>query len=328
MNGKYFQARMATGSFPLLVAIVLATASWWLVPGIAPDRAEWGSGVVGGWPVLVRWLAGYASQAVVVCLLAWLTVRCVLIRTTFTCHLSFYVLLAACMLPHTLQAGTVLECCLLGMFLSLFHTYQRVEPVGLVFQGFFFFGLGTMAFPPVLLLLPFLLLMQTWFHNMTWRTFFAALIGTALPYWLALGYACAVGDMDVACAPLHAAFDFRHLTYAAFTPVHWVNLGTLVVLTLWCCVFYAGSSYADKIRTRIQLYYVMMFEVLCLLLLLLQPQHYVALLSAMLPCSSLLVGHYFAVGHDRRSFVSSIVVLVVMLALYVFNLWTQLSSFS
>ena len=205
MNGRYFQDRMATGSLPLLVAVVLATAFWWLLPGLAPDGADWGSGVAGGWPSYARRLAAYVLQAGVLCLLAWLTVRHALIRVTATCHLTLYALLAACLLPHTLQAGGVVGCCLLAMLLSLFHTYQHVDPVGLVCQGFFFFGLGTLAFPPMLLLLPFLLVMQAWFHNVTWRTFFAALIGAALPYWLMLGYACAVGDMEVFYAPLRAA---------------------------------------------------------------------------------------------------------------------------
>ena len=44
--------------------------------------------------------------------------------------------------------------------------------------------------------------------------------------------------------------------------------------------------------------------------------------------SSLLAGHYFAVNRDRRSLVALIVVLVVLSAFYVFNLWTQLSNFS
>lgn len=328
MNGRYFQDRMATGSLPLLVAVVFATAFWWLLPGLAPDGADWGSGVAGGWPSYARRLAAYVLQAGVLCLLAWLTVRHALIRVTATCHLSLYALLAACLLPHTLQAGGVVSCCLLAMLLSLFHTYQHVDPVGLVCQGFFFFGLGTLAFPPMLLLLPFLLVMQAWFHNVTWRTFFAALIGAALPHWLMLGYACAVGDMEVFYAPLRAAVRFLPVSYACLTPVHWANLGVLAALTLWSCVLYAGSSYADKIRTRIQLYYVMTVEALCLLFLFLQPQHYAALLGAMLPCSSLLAGHYFAVNRDRRSLVALIVVLVVLSALYVFNLWTQLSNFS
>lgn len=328
MNGRYFQDRMATGSLPLLVAVAFATVCWWLLPGVSSGSAEWAGTLADGHSSFASRLAGYALQALALCLLAWLTVRHVLIRVTSTCHLSLYALLAACMLPHTFQAGNVLGCCLLGMLLSLFHTYQRVEPVGLICQGFFFFGLGTMAFPPMLCLLPFLVVMQAWFHNMTWRTFFAALLGAALPYWLAFGYACAVGDMDVVCAPLRAAVDFRPVSYSSLAPVCWVNVALLVALTLWSVVLYAANSYEDKIRTRIQFYYIMAAEALCLVFLLLQPHHYAALMSAMLPCSSLLAGHYFAVTRDRRSLVVTLVVLVAVVSLYVFNLWTQLSSFS
>ena len=50
--------------------------------------------------------------------------------------------------------------------------------------------------------------------------------------------------------------------------------------------------------------------------------------GGVVPCCSLLAGQYFAVNRDRRAFVASVVTLVLLAALYAFNLWIRLFSFS
>lgn len=328
MKYKYFQDSLATGSLPLLVAILVAAAYWWLVPSGVPERVPCAllAGLKDAFPAYVWRIAGYGFYAAGALLLAGITVHHALIRVHSTFYITLFVWLSAGLLPHTLHEGSVLTCCLLAMCFFLFHTYQRVEPVEILFQGFFFYAVGTLFFPPALWLLPFLLGFQTWFHHLTPRVVFAMLAGVSLPYWFLFGYAYTVDDVELFLAPLREAVAWMPVDYASLTSIQVVGLVVVGVFTLWSCVLYAGSSYQDKIRTRTFIYHVMAVEALLFVFLLLQPQHYAVLMAPVVTCCSLLAGHYFAVSRDRRSFVASLVVLVVSVALYIFNLWTQLYS--
>ena len=331
MTQKHYLDRLATGKLPLLVCVVAASAYWWLVPveASAPEPGSLWGRLLAFLPAGVCAAAGYVLSALGIILLAVLTVSHALIRVQSTFYMGLYALLSACLLPHVVQAGQVWACCLALMFLSLFHTYQRVEPVDDVFRGFFFYGVGVLFFPQGVWLLPFLLGMQAWFHNVTLRTFFAALLGACLPAWFLLAYAYGLDDMELLRHTLGRAVDFKAIDYAGVGPARWAGLGVVVALTLWCCVCYAGRSYQDKIRTRLFLYYVMTVEAICLLFFFLQPQHYDMLVGGgVVPCCSLLAGQYFAVNRDRRAFVASVVTLVLLAALYAFNLWIRLFSFS
>lgn len=328
MNHKCFQDRLATGSLPLLVASLVAVAYWWLVPSGAPLAV---SGTC--WEALATCIPGYVWRiggfvlyVSGVLALAGVTVHHALIRVYSTFYLSLFVVFSAVALPHTLHAGSVLVCCLLAMFFFLFHTYQRVEPVEIVFQGFFAYGIATLFFPPAIWYLPFLLIMQSWFHRVTVRVLFAMLVGAMLPYWFLFAYAYTADDMDFFVTLLRDAVAFMPIDYTVLAPMQIAGLGVAVLLTGWSCVLYAASSYHDKIRTRTFIYYVMAVAVFSLVFLLLQPQYYAVLMSPVVLCCSLLAGHYLAVTRDRRSLVTSVVLLVVMTALYVFNLWIQLYS--
>lgn len=68
-------------------------------------------------------------------------------------------------------------------FYFLFRTESEREPVGYTFRATFYLSLGSLAWPPLLLLLPLLLWSQIVFlRTMTLRSLCASLLGLVLPY--------------------------------------------------------------------------------------------------------------------------------------------------
>lgn len=329
MKSKYFQDKLATGSIPLLVAILIASLYWLLTPA---SESPSGNGL---WNLIqqtcpgiyLQNFIGYGLLILSTALYAGLTVHHAVIRVYSTAYLSLFLLISACMLPHTLLVSTVLSCCMLGLFFFLFHTYQRIEPVEIIFQGFLFYGISTLLYPPLLWFLPFLLCLQGWFYHITLRTFFATLIGTGLPYWFLLAYAYCTGKMYLFYEPFLTAINFQPINYQSIGWLKGINLLILIGLSIWSCLNYAQSSYLDKIRTRTFIYFTATTEALHLLFLSLQPQHYNAFLCPIILCTSLLTGQYLAVNRNKRSFISFIVILVLLIILYILNLWTLLYSF-
>ncbi len=328
MRLTYLQERLATGSLPLLVAFLIASALWWLPS--ADTAAATTGGLWDGVPGLLTpfggRLAGYILLLLALLLLGAVTVHHAVIRVHSTFYLTLFLLLAAVAQPHTLQGGSVSACCLAATFYFLFRTYQGVEPVGDVFRGFFFYGLATLAVPPLLLLLPVLLLMQTGFHHLSPRTLCAALIGALLPYWFLGGYAYTIGEWDLLLRQLAAVVRFSPTDYSTLTPPAIATLALTLLLTLWSIIHYARNSFLDKIRTRTCIYYILSTEALLWVLLAFQPVLYPSLAAPLTACASLLVGHYFAVTRDRRSGIGLLVTLALIAALYLLDVWTQLYS--
>ena len=151
MRLTYLQERLATGSLPLLVAFLIASALWWLPS--ADTAAATTGGLWDSVPGLLTpfggRLAGYILLLLALLLLGAVTVHHAVIRVHSTFYLTLFLLLAAVAQPHTLQGGSVSACCLAATFYFLFRTYQGVEPVGDVIRGFFFYGLATLAVHPL-----------------------------------------------------------------------------------------------------------------------------------------------------------------------------------
>ena len=329
MNSKLFQDRLATGSLTLFVAGLISAIFWLLLPAYEPLSTDTLPNYLPAFlnGIYIRSLCGYALLLLSGILLWGFTVHHALIRVHSTFYLSFFLMVSACMLPHTLNTGNVLACCLTASFFFLFHTYQGIEPTGTIFQGFLFYGIATLLFPSLMLLFPFLFIMQTWFHRPTPRTFFAMLTGTLLPYWFLLGYAFWNETPEVFTHPFITMVQFTPIDYTHIGLAGGINLTILVGLNLGCIILYTGNSYLDKIRTRTCMHYILAMATLLLLFILLQPQHYTTLLAPLVLCCSLPMGQYLAVTRTRKSLIFGIIVLILMSFLYIFNLWTQHSNF-
>lgn len=325
MNSKYFQNKLVTGSIPLLVASIIATIYWILTPeqGEAlTDSSHLIRELVVAFPYFRFYnLCGYLLLVFSMWMLWGTVTRHVVIRVPSTLYLSVFILLSSFFLPHILQTGTILVCLLLASFFFLFYTYQHTEPVSLVFQGFFFYGIATLFLPQLTWILPLLVVMQAWLYNVTIRTLFAGLMGFILPYWFLLGYTSYIHDWSLFTYLFQEIGSFQTIDYGCVEPEEWINLACMLLMTLWCSIQYAGNNYQDKIRTRVYLFYIMTTEAIILLMLFLQPQLHHQLSPLAITCSSILIGQYFAVTRNKQSLVSLIVLMVMLTGLFILNLW-------
>ena len=97
MRLTYLQERLATGSLPLLVAFLIASALWWLPS--ADTAAATTGGLWDGVPGLLTpfggRLAGYILLLLALLLLGAVTVHHAVIRVHSTFYLMLFLLLAA-----------------------------------------------------------------------------------------------------------------------------------------------------------------------------------------------------------------------------------------
>lgn len=300
MAGKSLRLRIA-GSATTLPVTAAATAALWLLP-FPPDAARWGG-------LLTTALAAYVMME---CNNRNALLR---IRSRMTTT-SFLALTAACPFLHPWQPAMAAAVALLAALTLLFATYQQRHAEGRTFYAFFFLGLGSLLFPPLLLLVPLLCAaMLFYLRSLTGRSFLAALFGLALPYWGYVGWMGWHNRLDTAFAYMLPYLAPGPPDVSALPPQRMAALAAVLVLVVPAIFHFWRTAYNDKIRTRM-LYHTLVLTVFGLLaMLVLRPQWHDALLRLLLAAGAPFVGHHFALARGRLMDVWFVVCLVLLAAL-------------
>lgn len=236
---------------------------------------------------------------------------------------------------------------LLGALFILFKGYGEYRPEGHAFHGFLLLSLGSLVFPPLLLVVPTLLIScNVQLRLLTLRPLVACLLGLVLPYWLYAALVASgtwagvlaewgvpgVAEWETLAPTWQQWMDYAQaLTtwpdYTAAAPAMWARFGLILTLGLVGIAHFVSTSYNDKIRTR-QYYYTVLLQLLPLLLITVAyPAEAGFTLPLLALCAAPFVGHYIALAHGGNG--PLILFLLLTLAVGTMNhldLWTPLLS--
>lgn len=269
-------------------------------------------------------IGGLLLYALIGYLLVVLNNTFALIRLRASVQTSAYLLLtAACPVLHVWWTSDLAAAALLLSIYFLFRSYQRQHPSGDVFHAFLFLGLGSLGMPELTWLAPLLWVGAYRFQSLSARSFVASLLGWSVPYWLLFAYAYCCDDMELFYTP------FRKLVVAepffeGFEPWLLVTGGYLLLLFVVSAVHCTTSGNEDKLRTRNFMNFLVLLCGALFVWLLLQPLMGIRLLALLLPCLSVLSGHFFILTHSRTSNIFFLAMFLLLLPLFLFNLWTLL----
>ena len=318
MAGKSLRLRVACSATTLPVTAA-ATAALWLLP-FPPGAARWGG-------LLATALAAYVMME---CNNRNALLR---IRSRMTTT-SFLALTAACPFLHGWQPAMAAVVALLAALTLLFATYQQRHAEGRTFYAFFFMGLGSLLFPPLLLLVPLLCAaMLFYLRSLSGRTFLAALFGLALPYWGYVGWMGWHNRLDTAFAYMLPYLTPGPPRFSALPPQRMAALGAVLVLVVPAIFHFWRTSYNDKIRTRM-LYYTILIEELAITAMLAAcPGEFDTIFRLFVLNSTPLIAHHlaFAGGKAGNIYFYTAIALIGLLAAYNisginFGLWEILRN--
>lgn len=231
-------------NFTLPVTAVVTLLLWAIAPKW--DGALWGTLLLTG--VMTYVIVEWNNQ----CQL--LRIRSRMNSVTFLTLMSVFPAL------HSVGFDLIPAFSLIGAYFMLFKAYGLYKPQGFVFHAFFFLSLGSLFFPPLLLLaLTLLISCSAQLRVLTLQSFSAMLLGLLLPYWI-YGAAMAVGMNLWGWEETRLDyFVFRLPDYSQFARWEWFSLAFLGLLGLVSVFSFVTSSYNDKIRTR-QYFYTMLLS--------------------------------------------------------------------
>lgn len=215
----------------------------------------------------------------------------------------------------------IMQLCFIASYLLLFASYQDKRAQGRMFYAFMFIGIASVIYPQSLFFVPVLwVLIGTNLMAMSWRNFWASVIGLTAPYWFIGGY-CAMTDgfwtvVQELESNLWTARPYD-ITVSVGTAV---AFGFTLLVTAIGAVHFLRNSYKDKIRTR------MIYEMLITLaaftaaLAVLQPANAGQLTGILIVNASILAGHFFALTCTRFTNIAFILLALLALAATAFNM--------
>ena len=216
------------------------------------------------------------------------------------------------------------------MFCTLiFHTYQDKESPGLTYFAFLCLGIASCVFIQIVLFVPFIWLMMA-FYLMAFssKMLWASLLGLITPYWFTTGIAFYLDKQDLLITHFKSLISFQPIfDYSYLTINQQITFVFVLLMALISIIHYLWKNRLDRIRTRMIYHFFIMFDLLIILFIILQPQHFSVLFGLMIVCTSPLIAHFIAHTQSRLSNITFYGLLLITLLLTALNLWTYSSTF-
>lgn len=307
-----FRNTVAESSLSLPVMALITFLLW--VIGPKWDKELWGTLL----------LAGLMTYTIV----EWNN-QCQLLRIRSRMNsVTFLAFLCAFPALHTKGLAFIPAFCLLAAYFMLFKAYGEYKPQGYVFHGFFFLSLGSLFFPPLLLLAPTLFVStNVQLRILTLKSFSALLIGLILPYWLYIAAMCVAVPVWGVEETRMRYLDFHLPDYSTLAPWHWGALAFIGILTFVAVVHFVSTSYNDKIRTRQYFYTMLISFVPIIFMALWWPSDITTTLPLLLLNLTPFVAHYLALAKSHSMTFFFWMWLILLITLGTFNhmdLWAKL----
>mgnify|MGYP001171407558 CR=1 FL=1 len=335
MRSRRLQEQITTGRSTLPVAILISITFWVLSNFLLPDVSVGKSGYA-LWQTFIgeriSWGQSFISLALYATIgyfLVELNNAFAIIRMRASIQTAIYFLLIACCpMMHDLYAGDIASAAYLVSLFLLFKAYQRSAPMSMLFYSFLFIGIGSLFLPQLMLFIPVFWIGAYNLQALTIKSFFASIIGWSVPYWFLLGHAYFYQEMDLFYQPFIELATFHPMS--SFQDIPLWEIATfcyLFILYLVSSIHCLVSSYDDRIQTRTYLLFLIFADFCFFIYILLQPMFALQLFPILLIGVSILVGHLFVLTNSRASNVFFISMLLALILLFGFNIWTVLSNF-
>ena len=301
---KRLQNRIAESRFALPVAAVYAVAMWLTLCAAG-----------------IRDYAKLAMFALSAYLMVELNNRNALIRIYSRMVSCTFLVLGTMAAPAIGRLDVLaVQLCFIASYLLLFSAYQDKRAQGKMFYAFAAIGAASIIYPQSLFFVPlFWVLTATNLMAMSWRNFWASVIGLTMPYWFVGGYCAITGDLWMTDLQLVPDFWNPSPYTSCVTASTALTFGFTLLVAATGAVHFLRNSYKDKIRTR------MIYEMLITLaaftatLAVLQPQSADVLTAILTVNASALAGHFFALTNTRLTNAAFILLALLALAATAFN---------
>lgn len=232
---------------------------------------------------------------------------------------------------HTFSWGWVAALALAGSHYIMFLTYQQHQPIAHIFHTFVLLGIGSLIIPQLLVFVPlYYWYLLVFMRAMTWRGFWAGIVGLTLPICFILALCILRNDFSLIWNRIDILLTTKLFATADYSwLLSYRNSETLVfvfisILSFIGIIHYLRNYYNDNIRTRMYLYIYVMQTIGCWLMIVCSPYMYHQLAPILMISSSTMIAHFFALTGSVISnifFILSVITTILLLTLNI-GVWS------
>lgn len=240
---------------------------------------------------------------------------------SISCSFIVLMTMAAYLWPQ-LHAGMA-ALAVITFYLLLFQTYQDKSAAGMIFYAYAILGIGSVFWVQLLWLVPlFWLLTATKILSFSARTFFASIIGLVLPYWFLAGYYFLTGQTEVLARHFAGMFDVGSpFAFELFDTHRIITIGFVALLGITGIVHFLRNSYKDMIRIRMYYEAFIVIELILVAAIIVFPQMADPITALLIVTTAPLIGHFLALTYTRLTNIAFFIILVLIIAITLYNIW-------
>lgn len=202
---------------------------------------------------------------------------------------------------------------LITMWLFL-PVYQEKEPVGNIFNTFFFISVGSFFSFDFLLLMPVFWISFSLLRIGSIRTLLASIIGLLVPYIICLPILYLTGGLQEFLASLQQQWMMFSISNIK-SPQLLYQIFFLILLLISFIHFLVNIN-ADKIKTR-QILYFFYLLTFTLFFISVVRNSFINMFPAIAMLSSISLGHYFSLKNSRFALFCFIAVIAITVVFYI-----------
>ena len=227
---------------------------------------------------------------------------------------------------HTFSNSWIVALCLAGSYYIMFLAYQQYEPIAKVFHAFILLGIASVIVPQLLILVPlYYWYLLVFLRSLSWRSFWAGIVGLVLPMCFILGWCILNRDFSFL---LEKVNDLQSTTLFCVEDYQWMlsyrnpkalTFAFMTILSMIGIVHYLVNYFDDKISTRMYLYIYTIQTLAILAMILCMPSMYETLAIVFMLNACVMIAHYFALTGSWVSNALFCLTLLVVVFLLILN---------
>ncbi len=214
---------------------------------------------------------------------------------------SLFIFSAACLgFLHPWQPAIMAAFFLTASMYLLFNVDRRASLVVDTFHVFLLLGAACLFVPQLVVLIPFYYISVALLgHPFSFKAFCAGIVGLMLAAGIALCVCYLADKLSLAESWWTGLTSLRAWSVEGYLRADLLVLACwaiMILLTLWCGIYYINNRNKDKLRVRARYLFLFVQAIVLALVVALQPQYAHSLLAAMMVSLAPIAAHYFTLS--------------------------------
>jgi len=245
-----------------------------------------------------------------------------LIRERTRLPFIFFVLLVstnAGLIP--VKEVSVVLICLVFIIYEFFNSYQLPESTGRFFNAGFLLGFAGLFMPQVLWYVPLLWLGMYQFRSLSYKSFFASLIGALIVYWFVIAWCIWYHDYSIFVTLFSSLAGFDFFSNATLFQYYRIGFALVVLLLIIASFFIKMDAYNNSVRVRQMLSFLLNMSAWTLILLFLYGKDTDLFMAILYIPVSVVIAYFIENMRYRFRFVLYYSMLLLLFAFYIMRVW-------